>query len=254
MEIFPHPFRRGDALEGFEGSLVGGIGAFSSACVGGQTLNQPLEVLLVEGSVGSSLPAKSTGLRARVGDATHRVYEGPLTAAKVSFTLEAFRTPASPATGEEGGGKRGGENIVAALRKDSCTLSYEVAGELRHFILDKIEKEKFRGALLHITGTARRLKIYGHTNPLTINDQNRTFDETHDVVGIEGWGNLSFIDGRTPFIHVHGTYAGRGVKKGGHFIMDDATPLMIEKATLLVYPFASLVRVKQGEDFPIWKV
>lgn len=242
MEIFPHPFRRGDVLEGFEGSLVGGIGAFSQACVGGRVLNQPLEVLLVEGTAGA-------GLLARVGDSAHQVYEGPLTAAKVSFTLEAFRTPTSPNAGE----KRGGQNIAAAIRKDSRTLSYEVAGELRHFILNKIEKEKFRGALLYITGTARRLKIYGHTDPLKINDQNRTFDETHDAVGIEGWGNLSFIDGRTPFVHVHGTYAGRGVKKGGHFIMDDATPLMIEKATLLVYPFASLVRTKQGEDFPIWK-
>lgn len=248
MEIFPHPFRRGDSLEGFEGSLVGGIGAFSEACVGGQRLNQPLEVLLVEGALGRG--SEPGGLRARVGDSAHRVYEGPLTAAKVSFTLEAFRTPALPNTGEKSGEK----NIAAALRKDSRTFSYEVAGELRHFILNKIEKEKFGGALLHITGTARRLKIYGHTDPLKINDQNRTFDETHDVVGIEGWGNLSFIDGRTPFVHVHGTYAGRGVKKGGHFIMDDATPLMIEKATLLVYPFASLVRTKQAEDFPIWNV
>lgn len=36
--------------------------------------------------------------------------------------------------------------------------------------------------------------------------------------------------------------------------MEDTAQLMIEKATLLVYPFSSLKRTQQAEDFQVWKI
>lgn len=234
MEIRPRPFKRGDLIQDFEGSLVGAIGAFSQACIGGETLRQPLEVVLVEGS-------PQTGLKARLGDAQHRLYEGPLTRAEVSFTLEAFQTAASG-------------DILGKIKKDSRTLRFSPKGELRSFILNTVEKEKLRGGLLYLRGEALQLRIYGHTDTKRLNNETKTFDAIKQKAGVEGWGNLSFVDGANPFIHLHGTYEAFGRKKGGHFIMDDATPLLLEKGELLIYPMATLVRSIQGEDFPTWKV
>lgn len=234
MEIWPRPFLRGDSLENFDGTLVGGIGAFSEACVGGAVLCQPLEVLLVEGRA-------QTGLHARLGDAHHRLYEGTLTQAKVSFTLEAFQTDSDG-------------DILKALGQDSRTLRFSPKGELRHFILNMVEKEKIGGALLHLRGEALQLRVYGHTDTKKLNNETKTFDEVNQKTGVEGWGNLSFVDGSKPFIHMHGTYEAHGKKKGGHFIMDESTQLLLEKGELIVYPFSSLARTKQAEDFPTWKV
>ncbi|MBI2345898.1 MAG: hypothetical protein HYV03_03265 [Deltaproteobacteria bacterium] len=233
MLIRPQQYKLGATLAQFDGQLVGAIGAFSRACVDDAVLAQPLEVLLVEGSAG-------TGFHARLGDAAHRLYEGRLTEAEVSFTLEAFHM--------EGNG-----DPLPLLLKDSACCQYPVTGELRGTILDLAAKEGLRGALLYVTGTARDLHTYGHTDPRHLNDQTKTFAVEPGLTEIEGWGNLSFIDGKTPFVHVHGTYVAHGVRKGGHFIMDDRTPLHVERTTLVIYPVRSLIRTIQGEDFPTWQ-
>ncbi|GEM_PF-7042903 len=233
MEIKPKPFRRGDTLDTFEGHLIGGIGAFSQACVSGNVLKQPLEVLLAEGS-------RESGFRTRVGDAAHKVYEGVLSQAAVSFTLEAFQT------------NRGG-NILENLRRDSGCLRISTKGELRTLILEMSEQENIKGALLYIKALASGIHTYGHTNAQKINNATKTFDHVRSSVAIEGWGNLSFIHGKLPFAHIHGTYESQGVKKGGHFIMDEKTSLDIEAGELIIFPTSAITRAPQDEDFPTWE-
>jgi predicted DNA-binding protein with PD1-like motif len=232
MLLTPTPCRRGDTLDQFAGHMVGGIGAFSHACVDGHTLQQPLEVLLVQGN-------HDAGFIARVADADHRLYHGPLDAAEVSFTLEAFQMT------------KDGEPLTQ-LRRDSAAHQCAVRGELRACILETIEREKIRGALLYFKGIATDLQTYGHIDPIRLDDTTKTFDHVAERVELEGWGNLSCIDGVTPFVHMHGTYSSRGTNKGGHFIMDDTTPLMVDTGDVLVYPVPSLTRTQQGEPFPTW--
>lgn len=235
MLIQPRPYRRGDSLENFDGSLVGAIGAFSLACVEGRRLDEPLEVLLVQGN-------REAGFQTRLGDSAHRVYEGKLTEAKVSFTLEAFhlRRPGDP---------------LALLRKDSASLTAAVRAELRDTIINTAQKEKIGGALLYVKGVAKDLHIYGHTDAHVLNDQTKTFDHQTGPVLVEGWGNYSLIDNETPFVHVHGVYLTKDKKRlGGHFIMDEKTRLPLEQGELLIYPLPSLIRALQGESFPTWKV
>ena len=234
MEIKPNPFKRGDSLENFEGYLIDGIGAFSQACVSNKVLNQPLEVLLVEGS-------REEGFRARVGDARHKVYEGVLSDATVSFTLEAFTI------------NKGGDALENIKRDSNCFQS-SAKGELRNLILEIVRRENIRGALLYVKAVASSIRTYGHTNPQKINNETKTFDHILREVAIEGWGNLSFVEGKMPFVHIHGTYESQGIKKGGHFIMDDQTPLNIEKGNLIVFPTDPITRTFQSEDFPTWKV
>lgn len=234
MEIIPTSLKRGDQLENLDGNFLGCIGGFRCACVGGKNLDEPLEVLLVEGS-------REEGLRARVGDAKHRVYEGKLSKSEVSFTLEAFRTS-----------QKG--DPLKNLRKDSACFEIPVHGNLRDSIIHYCEQNKIRGGLLHVEGIANRLKIFGHTDPVKLNNETKTFDEIHDPVVIEGWGNFSYINGATPFVHVHGILQKEGTKKGGHFIMDDVTHMLLQNAKLLVFPSAPIVRSKQKEDFPTWKL
>ena len=234
MEIRPRPFKRGDSLEHFDGVLVGGIGAFSKACVAGKHLNEALEVVLVQGS-------SQEGFQARIGDSKHRLYEGPLTQAEVSFTLEVFQT-------------NSGGDVLKSLQKDSRALRLSAKKSLRDFILEMVSKENVEGALLYVKGVANELHLYGHTDTKKLNDETKTFDHPKGPQGIEGWGNLSFIDGRTPFIHIHGVYEAYGKRKGGHFIMDDKTSLMLEKAELIIFPIPQLVRVMEKEDFPTWRI
>lgn len=235
MEIWPTSLKRGDRIEKFEGHFVGCIGAFCSVCLEGKKREQPFEVLLVEGS-----PQEKT-LRARLGDAQHQVHEGRLTEGKVSFTLEAFRAD------------RGGEPLVH-LRKDSHSFEVPVRGELRENIINNCVREGIKGALLHVEGFATSLNIFGHTNPKLLNDQTKTFQQFNEWVAIEGWGNLSYIDDHTPFVHVHGTVERQKEKRGGHFIMDDQTKLFVEKGRLLIFPVSPIMRIKQKEDFPTWKI
>lgn len=234
ITITPSPLKRGDTLKNVDGHLVGGIGGFCEACVDGQHLKQPLEVILVHGN-------HTDGFSARLGDAHHRVYQGKLTEAEVSFTLEAFQS------------NKGG-NVLDLMHRDSQCLRFSVNSELRHFILNEAAKLGLRGALMHITGTANGIHVYGHTDTKHLNDQTKTFAHETERVGIEGWGNLSFIDGETPFVHVHGIYTAWGKTKGGHFIMDEKTHLHIDKASLTLFPIPSLIRTMQGEDFPTWNV
>ena len=236
MEIKPHPFSRGDMLDDVEDHLIGGIGAFSEACINGTLLKQPLEVVLVEGS-------RVSGFKARLGDAHHHLYEGILTRAQVSFTLEAFETD-------------GRGDIIKNLKKDSRSLRFGVKENLRDFILESAAKLGIKGGLLYLKGVAKELHVYGHTDTQKLNDQTKTFDHPKGPLGVEGWGNLSFVDGDMgkPFVHLHGTYEAYGKKKGGHFIMDNETSLLIEKAELIIFPVDSLVRTMEKEDFPTWKV
>ncbi|MDO8527528.1 MAG: hypothetical protein Q7T03_07575 [Deltaproteobacteria bacterium] len=213
MEIKPHPFKRGDTLDQFDGHLLGGIGGFSSACVSGHALQEPLEVVLVQGS-------RAGGFHARLGDAHHHLYEGRLTKEKVSFTLEAFHTD------------KAGDPLFN-LSKASQTLKFSVKQNLRNFIWETAQKLNLRGALLYARGVATELHVYGHTDPFHLNDKTKTFDHPtarlKKNVGIEGWGNLSFVDGQSPFVHMHGVYEANGERKGGHFIMDDALSLLSPK-------------------------
>ncbi len=236
MEIKPHPSKRGETLDHFEGQFVGGIGAFSEACIGGEKLQEPLEVVLFEGS-------KQNGFHARLGDAHHHLYEGPLTQAQVSFTLEVFETD-----------KKGA--VLNVLKKDSNSLPFSVQGDLRDFVLNTAHKLGIKGALLYIQGKSKELHIYGHKDIHKLNDQTKTFDHVSTPAEIEGWGNLSFIDGdgNKPFVHMHGTYTVWGKKKGGHYIMDEKKRLLLESANLTIWPLASLIRTKQEEDFPTWKI
>ncbi|OGQ44547.1 MAG: hypothetical protein A3H42_01025 [Deltaproteobacteria bacterium RIFCSPLOWO2_02_FULL_46_8] len=258
MEIIPAPLKRGDTLEAVNGYLIGAIGAFSQATIAGKKLAQPLEVILLEGS-------REKGFKARLGDDHHHLYEGPLTEARVSFALEAFETDTS-------------ENILDCLKKDSRTFSFQVQKNLRDFILEISDKNKIKGALLYIKGIAKELHIYGHTDTKHLNDKTKTFDDVWSSIVseqseregeapmalplegalpapiIEGWGNLSFIDGRTPFVHIHGVYEKEGHRKGGHFIMDDKPQLQLQTAELIVYPVAPLIRKIVSEDFPTWQI
>ncbi|MDO8494330.1 MAG: hypothetical protein Q7S68_03235 [Deltaproteobacteria bacterium] len=230
----PAPYKRGDSLENFEGKIVGGIGGFSQACVHQTELKEPLEVVLLQGS-------RAEGFHARLGDAHHKLYEGKLQSATVSFTLEAFSTE------KEG-------DPLTNISKDSSTLKGKVTGELRNYLINRMEKEKIKGALFYIKGIAKDIKTYGHTDPHRLNDRTKTFDQTVGQTTVEGWGNFSLIDGKTPFVHIHGTYAVNGVKKGGHFIMDDKTPFLFEKGEIFIHPVAPIIRAVQTEDFPTWRV
>lgn len=236
MEMWPHPFKRGDKLDRFEGQFIGGIGAFSAACISGRELEEPLEVVLFEGS-------KEKGFHARLGDAHHHLYEGPLTEAQVSFALEVFKTDPK-------------ENILQAIKKDSNTFSFAVKRDLQNFILETTHKLGIQGALLYIEGASKDLHIYGHKDIHKLNDQTKTFDHVPEPAQIEGWGNLSFVDGDLgkPFVHMHGTYKVREKKKGGHYIMDDKKRLLLEAAELLIFPIPKLIRTLAEEDFPTWKI
>ena len=234
MLIRPTPYRRGDSLDNFEGTLVGAIGAFSKACVEHKHLEEPLEVLLVQGN-------KASGFYARLGDAHHHLFEGKLTEAQVSFTLEAFSM------------QRTGDPL-ANLKKDSATLFSTAKKELREHILETVQKHNVGGALLYVKGIANDLHTYGHTDPNILNDQTKTFDHQTGPLQIEGWGNFSLIDGEKPFVHVHGTYTTpQGEKLGGHFIMDDKTCLFVEKVELLIHPISKLIRSMESETFPTWR-
>lgn len=233
MQIKPIPFRRGATLRQFKGHLVGAIGSFSEACIGKEVLKKPLEVLLVQGD-------SENGFYARVGDEAHQVYEGPLTKAKVSFTLEAFQTD------------QAGDPLLY-LRKDSATVKLKTCGDLREFVTDEVARRKIKGALLYAKGQASVVHIFGHTNPDELSEQTKTFEHVTRPVQIEGWGNFSFIDGQISFLHLHGTYEWSGIRKGGHFIMDDQTRLVMEKGELLIVPTSPIVRSVQQEDFPTWR-
>lgn len=230
----PAPCKRGELIENLKGKIVGGIGGFSQACIHQTTLDEPLEVVLVEGS-------REEGFYARLGDAHHKLYEGKLKSATVSFTLEAFATD-----------KAG--DPLSNLYKDSATIRPEISGELRNALIHRMAIEKIKGGLLYIKGVARDIKTYGHTDPHRLNDQTKTFDQTVGQTFVEGWGNFSMIDGQLPFVHLHGTYAGKDWKKGGHFIMDDRTPFHFEKGEVLIFPVAPILRTIQNEDFPTWRV
>lgn len=235
MLLTPTPYKRGDRLETFGGALVGAIGAFGEACVGGTRRQEPLEVLLVQGN-------QESGFKALLGDSQHHVYEGPLTEATVSFTLEAFRL------------SKAGEPL-AVLQKDSACVLSSVHGDLRVHTMDVASKEGFSGGLLHVKGVAKDLHTYSVNNSRFLNKDTKTFEHSKNPVAIEGWGNYSLVDGLKPFVHIHGTYlTPNGVRHGGHFIMDENTALPIEKATLTFYPVPELIRSVQGEDFPTWKV
>lgn len=250
MLIDPISYKRGDSLSQVEESLVGAIGAFSQACLDRKNINQPLEVLLLQGD-------KRNGFFARLGNSHHQILEGKLSHAKISFTLEAFSIH------KEG-------DPLKNLKKDSLAFFSQAKKELREAILTLAQKNKIEGALLYVKGTAKEIHTYAHTDPKILNDQTKTFDHPKGLFEIEGWGNLSFIDGgqglalpgreansqnlrsqMTPFVHVHGTYAtARDNRFGGHFIMDDKTPLVLEKAEILIYPTTPLIRTMQGESFP----
>lgn len=235
INIRPLSLQRGDCLEATESRFVGSIGAFSHACLNGETLERPLEVLLVEGS-----PADKT-LRARLGDAQHRVLEGNLSAAQVSFTLEAFQIDT-------------GGDALKLLKRDSASLQKEIRGELRTNIIDLCARNGIHGALLHVAGVASSLNIYGHTDINRLTDKTKTFETFSEEAFVEGWGNFSKINGETPFVHVHGTLIQKQTHKGGHFIMDENTPLLLEKGRLLIFPLPPIIRTIQKEDFPTWEI
>lgn len=233
MQLKPVPWTRGTFLREQDGYWVGGIGGFSSACVGGDDLKTPLEVLLVQGS-------NETGFHGRVADAKHRLFEGKLESASVSFALEVFQADC-------------GGDPLPQLQKDSNSLKIKVRGDLRDHLLNAALKEGLEGALIYLKGRSSDLTIYGHTDPDHLNDQTKTFRHYDDIHGIEGWGNFSLIDGKTPFVHVHGTVASYSKKEGGHFIMDDKTRVIVPSATVLFFPTSPIVRTTQKEDFPTWK-
>jgi predicted DNA-binding protein with PD1-like motif len=232
MNLTPKPCCRGDSLGKLNGNIVGAIGGFSAACVNGQTMQQPFEVLLVQGN-------PQDGFLTRLGDSHHRVYEGHLTESTVSFTLEAFETE-----------KRG--DPLPHLVQDSASLQFSASGDLHHFVLNEAARHNLQGALIHIAGMATELHTYGHTDPLKLNDQTKTFDHPQGQQLIEGWGNLSLIDGNAPFVHIYGTYEGSGGRRGGHFIMDEKTHLIVEKVQILIFPVTPIIRKIQREDFPTW--
>ncbi len=232
MYLTPKPCCRGDSLEKLDGNIVGAIGGFSSACVDGHKMQQPFEVLLVQGN-------PYDGFRTRLGDSHHHLYEGRLTEATTSFTLEAFETDQSG-------------DPLPHLIKDSACLRFDAVGDLHHFILNEVTRHTIQGALLHVTGLATELHIYGHTDPRVLNEKTKTFDHPQGLQTIEGWGNVSMIDGQSPFVHIHGTYENNSGRRGGHFIMDEKTHLILEKADILIFPVAPLVRQVQTEDFPTW--
>ena len=234
MELKPIPLKRGDHVENMEGNIIGAIGGFSKACIGHHHLNEALEVLLIQGSA-------VDGFYARLGDAHHCVYEGILKESEVSFTLEAFKTDLS-------------RDVLKNLKKASQAFQFVAKGDVREAVIEFAEKQKIRGGLLYVRGKTSHLKVYDHTDSVNLSDETKTFDEVNHVVGVEGWGNLSFIDGKDPFVHVHGTYEGHGKKKGGHFIMDGKTLMSAEELEILICPVAPLVRTKQQEDFPTWEI
>lgn len=235
MLLKPTSFKRGDSLENVEHNLVAGIGAFSEACVNSKKLAQPLEVILLEGNA-------IDGFHARLGDEHHHVHEGKLSHAQVSFTLEAFSM------------KQNGDPLPL-IQKDSACLKSAVTSELRAHILNLTHKHGIHGALLHITGVAKSLSTYGHNNAHKLSNDTKTFDHQKNPVMIEGWGNFSLIDGKTPFVHMHGVYVTAEKKRlGGHYIMDEETLLPVDTAELTVYPIPSLIRSVQKEDFPTWKL
>lgn len=234
MNLMPKPCCRGETLENLDGNIVGAIGAFSSACVNGRTLQQPFEVLLVQGN-------PQDGFITRLGDSQHRVHEGLLTDAMVSYTLEAFETD-----------HRG--DPLLQLVKDSACLQFEANGDLREFLLNEAAKHKLHGALLYVKGVANKLHTYGHTNPHRLNKTTMTFDHPQGPQFIEGWGNLSYVDGKSPFIHVHGIYENHSGRRGGHYMMDETTHLVLDKANVVIFPVPSLLRKVQNEDFPSWVI
>lgn len=234
MNLTPKPCCRGDSLEKLEGNIVGAIGAFSQACVNGQSMQQPFEVLLVQGN-------SRDGFLTRLGDSHHHVHEGRLTEATISYTLEAFETD-----------HRG--DPLPQMAKDSACLCFTASGNLHDFILNAATKHALHGAMLHVRGVACELHTYSHIDPLKLNDQTRIFDHPQGLQQIEGWGNLSFIDGVSPFVHIHGTYEGTAGRRGGHYIMDEKKHLVLEKAELMIFPVRSLLRKIQNEDFPSWVI
>lgn len=234
MQLKPTPFKRGESPNHCEGHIVGGIGGFSGACVGGDALQVPLEVLLVQGS-------QEEGLFARVADSKHRIFEGKLEKSDVSFTVEAFKADC-------------GGDPLPLIQKDSGSLQTQVKGNLRDHIFNFVLKEGIKGGLVYVKGRASQMSIYGHTDPNHLNDKTKTFRSYDDIHGIEGWGNFSFIDGKTPFIHVHGVCSSYHKKEGGHFIMDEKTQLIVQEAVVLFFPTDPIIRTLAGEDFPTWKI
>lgn len=232
MDLTPKLCCRGDSLEKLNGNIVGAIGGFSAACVDGQKLETAFEVLLVQGN-------PFDGFRTRLGDSHHHLYEGRLTDATVSFTLEAFETDQSG-------------DPLPHLITDSACLRFSASGDLRHFILNEVARHTLQGALIHISGVATELHTYGHTDPCVLNDKTKTFDNPIGPHAIEGWGNLSLFDDGSPFVHIHGTYENNSSRRGGHFIMDEKTQLILEKADIIIFPTSPLVRKVQTEDFPTW--
>lgn len=234
MNLTPKPCCRGDSLEKLNGNIVGAIGAFSQACVNGQNLHQTFEVLLVQGN-------PHDGFHTRLGDAEHHVHEGRLTEATVSYTLEAFETD-----------HRG--DPLPQMVKDSACLRFSATGNLHDFIVNVATQHALHGAMVHVQGVAGELHTFGHTDPYRLNATTQTFANPQGPQVIEGWGNLAFVDGKTLFVHIHGTYENATGRHGGHFIMDEKTHLILEKAELMIFPVPSLVRKIQNEDFPSWVI
>jgi predicted DNA-binding protein with PD1-like motif len=234
MIIKPKAYNRGDTLDKIDGKLVATIGALSEACISGEQVKTPLDILLLEGS-------HQVGFEIAAADEHHHVYAGKVTESKISFTLESFEV-----TGEG--------NPWPEIKKDSATFQSALKGDLRTGIFDVASKQNIQGALLYIKGVAKDIKTWGHSDVHHLNDETKVIDHVKGLVEVEGWGNLTFIDGETPFVHMHGHYHTQTTHLGGHFIMDEETPFLLEKTQLLIYPVSKLIRTDQGEDFPTWKV